>query len=175
MLHKLFSINLIYGSIRILLTLIFIYCFGISWQLLASLLLGECLLRLAMVDIKQLLLPDDITLPCLWAGLIVNCFELFTTLHAAVIGAIAGYLIFWIVAKIYYYFTGNEGLGQGDFKLLAMLGAWLGWQQLPSIILLSSLLGIIIGAILVWRQRSYKIRIPFGPFLAIAGVVVLIT
>jgi len=144
-------------------------------HVLAALLLTWFLIALTMIDIDHQLLPDNITLPLLWLGLMFNSFGLFTDLHSAVLGAIGGYLILWLVFWTFKLLTGKEGMGYGDFKLLAALGAWLGWQALPLIILLSSLVGAVIGvAGILIMGRDKSIPIPFGPYLAIAGWIALI-
>ena len=146
--------------------------FGVSWETAGALLLTWSLIPLTMIDIDHQLLPDSITLPFLWLGLGLNLFGVFTDLSTAVIGAMAGYLSLWSVYWGFKLITGKEGMGYGDFKLLAMLGAWMGWQQLPTIILLSSLVGAIIGiGMVVIRGRDHTIPIPFGPYLAIAGLI----
>jgi leader peptidase (prepilin peptidase)/N-methyltransferase len=149
--------------------------YGFSWLTLALLILTWSLIVLTMIDYDHQLLPDDITLPILWLGLIVNYFGLLTTLESAVLGAVAGYLILWAVYWLFKLLTGKEGMGQGDFKLLAALGAWLGWQALPQIILLSSLIGALIGiALIIIKGRDKNVPIPFGPYLAGAGFVSLL-
>lgn len=146
--------------------------FGVSWETAGALLLTWSLIPLTMIDIDHQLLPNSITLPFLWLGLGLNLFGVFTDLSTAVIGAIAGYLSLWSVYWGFKLITGKEGMGYGDFKLLAMLGAWMGWQQLPAIILLSSLVGAVIGiGMIVIRGRDHTIPIPFGPYLAIAGLI----
>ena len=153
-----------------LLSIAVIYYVGINWNGLAALVFTWSLIALTMIDIDTYLLPDDITLPLLWLGLIVNSLGGFTDLSSAVWGAIAGYLALWSVYKLFKLITGKEGMGYGDFKLLAALGAWMGWQMLPQIILLSSLVGAVIGiTMIVIRGRDKNIPIPFGPYLAIAG------
>lgn len=153
-----------------LLSVAVIYSVGISWGGLAALIFTWSLIALTMIDIDTYLLPDDITLPLLWLGLIANSFGAFTDLSSAVWGAIAGYLALWLVYQLFKLVTGKEGMGYGDFKLLAALGAWMGWQMLPQIILLSSLVGAIIGiSMIIIRGRDKNIPIPFGPYLAIAG------
>ena len=132
------------------------------------------LISLAIIDYQTTLLPDQITLPFVWIGLIANLSGTFTSIEAAVIGAIAGYLSLWSVYWLFRLITGKEGMGFGDFKLLAMLGAWLGWQALPSIILLSSLAGTIIGLCLIAFGRDRNHAIPFGPYLVLAGWIALI-
>lgn len=147
-----------------------VFYIGISWDGLAALVFTWSLIALTMIDFDTYLLPDDITLPLLWLGLIVNSFNTFTDLPSALWGAIAGYLSLWSVYKLFKLLTGKEGMGYGDFKLLAALGAWMGWQMLPQIILLSSLVGAVIGiSLIVIRGRDKNIPIPFGPYLAIAG------
>jgi leader peptidase (prepilin peptidase)/N-methyltransferase len=144
--------------------------FGFTWETLAALLLTWGLIALTMIDFDVQLLPDSITLPLLWLGLLLNLDGLFSDLQSAVIGAAAGYLILWSVYQLFKRLTGKEGMGFGDFKLLAMLGAWLGWQYLPQIILLSALVGAVVGILLiVVRGRDRNIPIPFGPYLAAAG------
>ncbi|MCG7984350.1 MAG: A24 family peptidase [Candidatus Thiodiazotropha lotti] len=146
------------------------YHFGFSWEAATALLLTWSLITLTVIDFDVQLLPDNITLPFLWLGLLVNINGLFTDLESAVIGAIAGYMALWSVYQLFKKLTGKEGMGYGDFKLLAMLGAWLGWQYLPQIILLSALVGAVVGILLiVVRGRDRNIPIPFGPYLATAG------
>jgi leader peptidase (prepilin peptidase) / N-methyltransferase len=153
-----------------LLSIAVVYYIGINWNGLAALVFTWSLIALTMIDFDTYLLPDDITLPLLWLGLIVNSFNSFTDLPSALWGAIAGYLSLWSVYKLFKLLTGKEGMGYGDFKLLAALGAWMGWQMLPQIILLSSLVGAVIGiSLIVVRGRDKNIPIPFGPYLAIAG------
>jgi leader peptidase (prepilin peptidase)/N-methyltransferase len=135
-----------------------------------ALLFTWALLCLSMIDIDKYILPDDITIPFLWLGLICNLFGLYTDIYSAVIGAILGYMILWSVYWIFKLLTGKEGMGYGDFKLLAMLCAWLGWQALPMILFLSSLMGAIVGLTLLFLKKQNKdTPIPFGPYLAGAG------
>lgn len=149
--------------------------FGYSWECAAALLLTWSLLCLAVIDFDTQLLLDDITLPLLWAGLLVANFGFFSSLQEAVLGAAAGYLILWSVHHLYKWATGKDGMGYGDFKLLAALGAWLGWQLLPLVIFMSSMFGAAIGmSLIVFRQRDKQIPMPFGPFLAGSGWVSLI-
>ncbi len=144
--------------------------FGASAQTLFACLFTWALISLTFIDIDRQLLPDTITLPFLWLGLLCNYFGLFTDLYSSVMGAAAGYGIFWLTYQIFKLVTGKEGLGLGDLKLLAMLGAWAGWQALASIIFLSSLLGSLVGLYLVlFRRRQRSAPIPFGPYLAVAG------
>lgn len=152
-----------------------IYVFGATWAGLAALVVGWALIALIMIDIDTQFLPDDITLPLLWLGLIANSFGLFTNLSSALWGAVAGYISLWSVYKLFKLLTGKEGMGYGDFKLLAALGAWMGWQMLPQIILLSSLVGAVIGVgIILLRGHDKNIPIPYGPYLAIAGWIAFI-
>lgn len=145
--------------------------FGATYQALAIACLLWVLLALSAIDIDTQLLPDNMTLPLLWAGLILNSFGLFVPLGDALWGAVGGYLVLWVVYWAFRLVTGKEGMGYGDFKLLAALGAWLGWQMLPVIILLSSVVGAAVGiTLIVARGRDRNIPIPFGPYLAGAGV-----
>jgi leader peptidase (prepilin peptidase)/N-methyltransferase len=132
------------------------------------------MIALTFIDFDTQLLPDDITLPLLWAGLLFNVSGTYTDLTSAVIGAAAGYLSLWIVYWLFKLATGKEGMGYGDFKLLAAIGAWLGWKVLPLTILLSSFVGALVGiALIVVAKRGRNIPIPFGPYLATAGVIAL--
>jgi len=149
--------------------------FGFSWQAGAMLLLTWGLLAMSMIDVDHQLLPDSIVLPLLWLGLIVNSFGLFASLPDALWGAVAGYLSLWSVYWMFKLVTGKEGMGYGDFKLLAMLGAWGGWQVLPLTILLSSVVGAVLGTIMLRLQKAESgTAIPFGPYLAIAGWIALL-
>lgn len=144
--------------------------FGFGWEAAAGLILTWCLICLTMIDFDHKLLPDQITLPLLWLGLFANFSGLFTSLESAVIGALAGYLSLWSLYWAFKLTTGKEGMGYGDFKLLAALGAWMGWQQLLLIVVLSSFVGAIVGITLIlFRGRDRNIPIPFGPYLATAG------
>jgi leader peptidase (prepilin peptidase)/N-methyltransferase len=144
--------------------------FGFGWQTAAALLLTWSLISLSLIDFDVQLLPDSITLPFLWVGLLLSLFGVFTDPQSAIIGALAGYLSLWIVYQLFKRLTGKEGMGYGDFKLLAMLGAWLGWEYLPQIIMLSALVGAIVGvSLILLRGRDKNIPIPFGPYLAAAG------
>lgn len=149
--------------------------FGFSVAVIGALLLSWALLALTFIDVDHQLLPDSITLPLLWLGLIFNLFGTFTDINSAVTGAIAGYLALWLVYHAFRLATGKEGMGYGDFKLLAALGAWMGWQALPMIILLSSLVGALIGiSLILLKQQHRDIPIPFGPYLAAAGWLALV-
>ncbi|CAM4070328.1 prepilin peptidase [Pseudomonas wadenswilerensis] len=157
------------------LTLFVAWRFGVTGTALALLLLSWGLLAMSMIDIEHQLLPDALVLPLLWLGLIVNAFEMFVPLEDALWGTVAGYLSLWSVFWVFKMVTGKEGMGYGDFKLLAMLGAWGGWQILPLTLLLSSLLGALIGLIMLRLQRKQaSTPIPFGPYLAIAGWIALL-
>ncbi len=149
--------------------------FGVSTETLFGLIFTWALIALTMIDAKTQLLPDNITLPLLWLGILVNTSSLYTSLESSVFGAIAGYLILWSVYKLFKLVTGKEGMGYGDFKLLAALGAWMGWMLLPQIVLLSSLVGAIIGvSMIVINRHDKNVAIPFGPYLAIAGWIAFI-
>ncbi|MCF8149411.1 MAG: A24 family peptidase [Burkholderiaceae bacterium] len=149
--------------------------FGFSVAGVGALVFIGALVALTGIDFDTQLLPDDITLPLLWLGLALNAFGAYTDLKSAVIGAMAGYLSLWVVYWGFKLATGKEGMGYGDFKLLAALGAWLGWQMLPVTILLSSFVGAVVGlALMVLTRRGRNVPIPFGPYLAAAGVISLI-
>ncbi|EAR59530.1 prepilin peptidase [Neptuniibacter caesariensis] len=152
-----------------------VHIFGANTAGLSLALLTFALICLVFIDIDHQLLPDSITLPLLWLGLLVNSFNIFTSLESAVYGAIAGYLSLWSVYWAFKLLTGKEGMGYGDFKLLAALGAWAGLSQLPLIILLSSLVGAIFGiAMIVTKKNESQQPIPFGPYLAIAGWIAIL-
>ena len=149
--------------------------FGFGITAFAAMALTWVLIALAFIDIDHQLLPDVMVLPFLWAGLLLNLFNVFTPLPSAVIGAVAGYLSLWLVFHLFKLITGKEGMGYGDFKLLALFGAWLGWQSLPLIILASSLLGALIGiGLIVLRGRDRAKPMPFGPYLAAAGWIAML-
>lgn len=149
--------------------------FGWSQELAAGLILTWSLIALSGIDIDHQLLPDVITLPVLWLGLALSIVPVFTGPESAIIGAIAGYLSLWLVYQAFRIFTGKEGMGYGDFKLLALLGAWLGWTALPVIILLSAVVGAAIGiGMIVILGRDRQLPIPFGPYLAGAGWLTLL-
>ncbi|HEV8500833.1 MAG TPA: A24 family peptidase [Casimicrobiaceae bacterium] len=151
-----------------------IWHFGPTAKGLAACILLWTLVALAVIDADTQLLPDNLTLPLVWAGLIANLGGLFVPLAEAVIGAIAGYLVLWTVYWLFRLIRGKEGMGYGDFKLLAALGAWLGWKMLPVIILLSSVAGAAIGILLIaFQGRDKATPLPFGPYLAIAGALAL--
>lgn len=147
-----------------------IFIFGFTALGAMALLFTWLLIALTGIDLNHQLLPDSLTLPMLWLGLVVNVFGGFTDIDSAVIGAAAGYLSLWSIYWLFKLLTGKEGMGYGDFKLLAALGAWLGWQQLPLIILVSSLVGALVGTALLLAQRKDRQNtIAFGPYLAVAG------
>ena len=151
-----------------------IWRFGPTWQGLAACVLLWTLVALTFIDADTQLLPDDITLPLLWAGLAANLAGLFVPLAEAVIGAIAGYLSLWTVYWAFRLIRGKEGMGYGDFKLLAALGAWLGWKVLPGIVLLSSAVGALVGiGLIVLRRHDRAAPLPYGPYLAVAGAIAL--
>jgi leader peptidase (prepilin peptidase)/N-methyltransferase len=148
--------------------------FGFGMAVVGALLLIWALLALTSIDFDTMLLPDDITLPLLWTGLLFNLFGTFTDLHSAILGAVMGYLALWSVFWLFKLTTGKEGMGYGDFKLLAALGAWFGWQMLPLILVLSSLVGTIVGISLIVAFKHHRnIPIPFGPYLAGGGLITL--
>jgi len=144
---------------------------GYSGALIPALAFAWAMVALAFIDFDTQLLPDDITLPLLWLGLLVNAFGAFVDLRSAVFGAASGYLVLWLVYWAFRLLAGKEGMGFGDFKLLAAIGAWTGWQVLPFVILVSAGLGAVIGGIgLALARQGRDTRIPFGPFLAFGGI-----
>ncbi len=143
---------------------------GYSWQVLPAIAFICSLLCLAVIDWEHQLLPDAITLPMLWLGLAVSFWGGFTDVHSSLLGAMLGYLVFWLVLQLSRLMLGRDGLGCGDLKLLAMMGAWLGWEQLPLIVLFSALLGSVTGLIQIVRgTHAWSRPMPFGPCLALAG------
>ena len=151
-----------------------IWQFGAGWKGLAACAFLWTLLALAFIDADTQLLPDDLTLPLLWGGLLANLFGLFVPLASAVVGAIAGYLVLWVVYWLFKLIRGKEGMGYGDFKLLAALGAWMGWSMLPQIVLVSSVLGAAGGILtIVLKGRDKTVPMPYGPWLAGAGGIAL--
>lgn len=155
--------------------------FIVAWQLGFSaqagyaMLLTWVLLSLTFIDLDHFYLPDNLVLPFLWLGLLVNLDNTFTDIKSAVIGAAAGYLVLWSVYQFFKKLTGKEGMGYGDFKLLAMLGAWLGWQMLPAIIILSSFVGAVVGiSLILFKNHQRNQPIPFGPYLAAAGWIAIL-
>jgi leader peptidase (prepilin peptidase)/N-methyltransferase len=167
-------ISVRYPAVELLaaaLALVAAWRFGYSGALAASLVFAWALLALTFIDFDTQLLPDDITLPLLWAGLLANSFGVYVDLRSAVFGAVAGYLLLWCVYWGFRLLTHREGMGYGDFKLLAAIGAWTGWQVLPFVILVSAGLGAIIGSVSLWlARRGADTRIPFGPYLALGGI-----
>lgn len=153
-----------------ILTAVVAWHFGFGWQAALAIALTWALITLTFIDFDTQLLPDNITLPFLWLGILAGLWNVFVPLETAVIGAVAGYLALWSVYQLFKLVTGKEGMGYGDFKLLAMLGAWLGWQALPVVILLSSVVGAAVGiSLMLFRRHGRDIPIPFGPYLAAAG------
>jgi len=149
--------------------------FGVSLQALAALLLSWCLIAASGIDIGHKLLPDSITLPLLWLGILLSLFDVFVSLQDSVLGVMVGYMSLWTVFILFKLVTGKEGMGYGDFKLLAMLGAWLGWQSLFVVILTSSLVGAIVGiSMILIKKTGRDTQIPFGPYLAAAGWMTLL-
>jgi len=148
--------------------------FGLDSMALAAVLFAFALVALTFIDLNTQLLPDDITLPLLWVGLLFNLGDGFTDLRSALIGAVAGYLLLWSVYWLFKLATGKEGMGYGDFKLLAAIGAWFGWQVLPAVILLSALAGSVVGIVLILLARHGRSApMPFGPYLALGGIAAL--
>lgn len=146
--------------------------FGASLQTVTLLIFTYFLVALTLIDLDEYLLPDSLTLPLIWIGLFANSFNVFTSLESAVYGALAGYLTLWLIFWLFKLVTGKEGMGYGDFKLLAAIGALLGWQALPMVILLSSAVGAVVGiAMIIILGRDKNIPIPFGPYLAAAGFI----
>ncbi len=149
--------------------------FGPGWQLTASLIFSYALVALSLIDLDHQLLPDLIVFPLLWSGLLINCTALFADLQSAVLGAVAGYLAPWVICHVHHYLTGKQGMGHGDFKLLAAIGAWLGWQMLPAVILISSVGGLLASATcMVIHKHSANTPLPFGPWLALAAWIMMI-
>jgi leader peptidase (prepilin peptidase)/N-methyltransferase len=149
--------------------------FGVSLQAMAALVLTWSLIAASGIDIGHKLLPDDITLPLLWLGILLSLFDVFVSLEDSVIGVMAGYMSLWSIFMLFKLITGKEGMGYGDFKLLAMLGAWLGWKPLFVVILTSSLVGAVVGiTMIVLKKTERSTQIPFGPYLAAAGWMTLL-
>lgn len=149
--------------------------FGPTVQTAAALGLTWTLVALSFIDLDRQLLPDAITLPVLWGGLFLSLFDVFADCASSILGAVFGYLSLWSVYQLFKLATGKEGMGYGDFKLLALLGAWLGWSKLPAIVLMSSLVGAAIGiGMIVLMRHDHRVPIPFGPYLAIAGWIALV-
>lgn len=162
-------------SVTGILSILIALKFGVSIETFFGLIFTWSLLALTMIDAKTQLLPDNITLPLLWFGILINTSNIFTDLQSSVFGAMAGYLILWSIYQLFKLITGKEGMGYGDFKLLAALGAWMGWAMLPQIILLSSLVGAIVGiSLIIFKKQDKGSAIPFGPYLATAGWIAFI-
>ena len=162
-------------AVTALLTAFMAWKFGVSLQAVCAIVFAWSMIALTFIDADTTLLPDDITLPLLWLGLLVNVFGVFSSLPAAVFGAVAGYLALWSVYWLFKLTTGKEGMGYGDFKLLGAIGAWLGWQMLGQVILLSAAVGAVVGVIgILVYGREKGAKIPFGPYLAAAGLIALI-
>ncbi len=172
------TISLRYPVVELLtgiLSFVVAWHFGFGITAVAALVLTWCLITLSLIDYDTQLLPDVITIPLLWLGLVLSLWGIFVDPSTSIVGAVSGYLVLWLVFQIFKLVTGKEGMGFGDFKLLAVLGAWLGWQMLPAIILLSSLAGAVIGiSLIVFRQHNKDHPIPYGPYLAIAGWIALV-
>lgn len=172
------KISLRYPLIELSTAILFLvtaWHFGPGQQGMAAIVLTGFLIALTGIDTDHQLLPDNLTLPLLWLGLILSLFDVFIDPVASIIGAISGYLILWVIYQLFRLLTGKEGMGYGDFKLLAALGAWLGWQMLPMIVLLSSVVGAFVGLLLMATHRHRKGQpLPFGPFIAAAGWIALI-
>ncbi len=156
--------------------------FGVGWEALMAVVMTLALIPIAMIDGETQLIPDSIVLPLLWIGLAMSLFSpmpgaetLFISPQDAIVGAMAGYLSLWTVYQLFKLVTGKEGMGYGDFKLLAALGAWLGWQQLPLIVLMSAVVGAIVGILMMaFRKHERSVPIPFGPYLAAAGWIAML-
>jgi leader peptidase (prepilin peptidase)/N-methyltransferase len=157
------------------LSAVLIWHFGSGWLGLASLAFAYLLIAMTLIDYDTKTLPDDLTYPLLWLGLLINLDGTIVPLRDAVIGAMAGYMSLWAVYWLFKFATGKEGMGYGDFKLLAALGAWMGWAMLPTIIILSSVVGAVVGiSLIVFARRDRNNPIPFGPYLAAAGMIALL-
>lgn len=166
-------ISIQYPLIEVLTALLSVFIawkIGFGWQILATLVFFWTLITLALIDAKTMLLPDNLTLPLMWLGIAVNYNHLFVDLQSSVLGAMIGYMSLWSLFQVFRLVTGKEGMGFGDFKILAAIGAWGGWQILPFTIFVASLLGAVIGILMMLIQRQKESQpIPFGPWLALAG------
>ncbi|MGB1311469.1 MAG: prepilin peptidase [Leucothrix sp.] len=171
-------ISLQYPVIEIttaLLSMFIAWRFGYGWQMLGMLLFAWSLIALGMIDLNTMLLPDSLTLPLMWLGLLINYFSTYIDLHSAVLGAIVGYLSLWSVYQLFKLVTGKDGMGYGDFKILAAIGAWGGWQIIPFTIFASACLGAVIGIIVMkFKKQENSQPIPYGPWLALAGLISVI-
>lgn len=162
-------------TLTALLSLVVLWRFGVTETCALALLFTWCMVALAAIDLDTFFLPDSITLPLLWIGLLGNMFAAFAPLDSAVWGAVLGYLCLWSIFWVFKLLTGKEGMGYGDFKLLGAIGAWLGWNKLLTVIIVSSASGAIIGIAMIALRRTTRAQpIPFGPFLAAAGWIVMI-
>jgi len=169
-------------ALTAILTAIVAWRFGFGWEGLAAIVLTWVLIAISIIDIDHQIIPDSMSLPLVWMGLALSLFHplsgssvLFVDPKTAIVGALAGYLSLWSVYHVFRLVTGKEGMGYGDFKLLAALGAWLGWQVLPLIVVLSALVGAVTGvAMMVAAKHDRNVPIPFGPFLATAGWVAML-
>ncbi len=179
------SISARYPAVELLTALLVAACawrFGVGWEAVMAVVLTFGLVPITFIDAETQLIPDAIVLPLMWLGLAMSLFHpvagsetLFIAPRDAIVGAMAGYLSLWSVYQLFKLVTGKEGMGYGDFKLLAALGAWLGWQQLPSIILMSALVGAVVGlSLMVFRKHDRSVPIPFGPYLAAAGWITML-
>lgn len=158
-----------------LLSVVVVWHFGFSPEALAALVLTWALLAMSVIDIRVQILPDVLILPLIWLGLLLNLDGLFTDIHSAVYGGVAGYLSLWLIFHLFLLFTGKEGMGYGDFKLFALFGAWLGWQLLPQILLMSAAVGAIAGiGMILFLGRDRAVPIPFGPYLATTGWIAML-
>jgi len=169
-------------SLTAILTAVCAWHFGFGWEALAAIFMTWMLIAISMIDIDRQLIPDSMSLPLLWTGLVLSLFHpmqeaqiLFIEPKTAIVGALAGYLSLWSVYHLFRIVTGKEGMGYGDFKLLAAFGAWLGWELLPLIIMLSAVVGAVVGiSMIVFRRHDRSVPIPFGPYLAAAGWVAML-
>jgi len=172
------SISIRYPAVELataILSVVTALHFGYSLQTVAALGFTWALIALFLIDFDHQILPDSITLPLLWTGLLLSLFNLFVDSHNSIVGAIAGYLALWTIFHAFKLLTGKEGMGYGDFKLLGALGAWVGWQSLPVVILFSSVVGAAIGiSLILFKGRDHSQPMPFGPFLAAAGWMTLL-
>ncbi len=179
------SISARYPAVELLTALLVAACawrFGVGWEAVMAVVLTFGLVPITFIDAETQLIPDAIVLPLMWLGLGMSLFHpvagsetLFIAPRDAIVGAMAGYLSLWSVYQLFKLVTGKEGMGYGDFKLLAALGAWLGWQQLPSIILMSALVGAVVGlSLMAFRKHDRSVPIPFGPYLAAAGWITML-
>jgi leader peptidase (prepilin peptidase)/N-methyltransferase len=171
-------ISLRYPLVELLTAILFlvtVWHFGPTLQGLTALLLTAGLVAMAGIDADHQLLPDNMTIPLMWAGILLSFWSIHTDLASSVIGAMAGYLALWVIYHLFRMLTGKEGMGYGDFKLLGALGAWIGWQMLPLIVLLSSVVGAVVGLVLMGTGHLNREKpMPFGPFIAAAGWIALI-